>query len=98
MKFSAASSSTGALNIGDNLWWGSGLLCESGGGGNGDVAVGFGEEGVDLGGLLCDGREGAAFDGAFGARVGGGGDRFWDGLRHRFWSDKMVNAVVSNPR
>lgn len=82
MELSAAGSGTGALDVGDDFWWGGkvGLLCESRGGGDGDVAVGFGEEGFDVGGLLCDGGEGAAFEGAFGAGVGGGGDGFWNGL------------------
>ncbi len=84
MEFSAASSSTGALDVGDDFWRGGevGLLCEGGGGGDGNVAVGFGEEGVDLGGLLCNGGKGAAFEGPFGARVRGGGDGFGDGLGH----------------
>ena len=55
-----------------------------GGGRDGDVAVRFGEEGVDLRGLLRDGREGAAFEGAFGAWVCGCGDGFGDGLGHFF--------------
>ena len=84
MEFPTARSGTGALNIGDDFWWsGNGrLLCEGGGGGNWDVAVRFGEEGVDLCGLLCDGSQSAAFEGAFGAWVGGGGDGFGDGLGH----------------
>lgn len=71
MELSAAGPGAGALNVGDDFGWGGegGLFCEGGGGGDGDVAVGFGEEGVDLGGLLCDGGEGAAFEGAFGAGV-----------------------------
>lgn len=76
MELPAARSGAGALDVGDDFWWGGkvGLLCEGGGGGDGDVAVGFGEEGVNMGRLLCDGGEGAAFEGAFGAWVRGGGD------------------------
>lgn len=82
MELSAASSGAGALDVGDNFWWGGkvGFLCEGGGGGDGDVAVGFGEESVDMGGLLCNRIEGATFEGAFGARVRGAGDGFWDRL------------------
>lgn len=84
MKFTTAGSGAGALDVGDDFRWSGkgGLLCEGGGGGDGDVAVGFGEESVDLRGLLCDGGQGAAFEGAFGAWVCGGGDGFGDGLRH----------------
>lgn len=54
------------------------------GGGELDFAVGLGEEGFDLGGLRGGRGEGAAFGGAFGARVLGGGDRFGDGFGHLF--------------
>ena len=47
-----------------------------------DVAVGTREQGVDLGGLLGDRSEGAAFERTFGAGVLGGGDRLRDGLGH----------------
>lgn len=82
MELPAARSGAGPLDVGDNFGRGGEgrFLCEGGGGGDGDVAVGFGEEGVDLRGLLCDGGEGAAFEGAFGAGIGGGGDGFWDGF------------------
>lgn len=82
MELPATSSGAGALDVGDNLWRGGKvrLLCEGSGVGNGDIAVGLGEEGVDLGGLLCDGGEGATLEGAFGAGVGGGGNGFWNGL------------------
>ena len=82
MELPTARSGAGSLDIGDDLRRGGedGLFDEGGGGGDGDVAVGFGEEGVDLRGLLCDRGEGAAFEGAFGAGVRGGGDGFWDGL------------------
>lgn len=84
MEFPAAGAGAGALDVGNDFWRGGegGLLCEGGGGGDGDVAVGFGEEGVDLGGLLGDGGEGAAFERAFGARVRGRGDGFGDGFGH----------------
>lgn len=91
MKFTTAGSGAGALDVGDDFRWSGkgGLLCEGGGGGDGDVAVGFGEESVDLRGLLCDGGQGAAFEGAFGAWVCGGGDGFGDGLRHLY--GRLIN-------
>ncbi len=84
MELPAASPSAGTLDIGDDFGRGGkgGFLGEGGGGGDGDVAVGFGEEGVDVRGLLRDGGEGAAFEGAFGAWVGGRGDGFGDGFGH----------------
>ena len=94
MKLPAARASAGALDIGDDFGWsGEGGLSgeDGGGGGDGDVAVGFGEEGVELGGLVRDRIEGAAFEGAFGARVRGGGDRFGDGLGH---DGEVVIAVT----
>ena len=75
----------GALHVGDDLGrWGerAGFAEAVGGGGELDVPVGFREEGFDLRRLRCDGGEGAAFRGAFGAWVLGGGDRFGDGFGH----------------
>lgn len=82
MELSATRSGTGALDVGDDFWRcrKGGFFSESGRGGDGDVAVGFGEEGVNLGGLLCDGGEGATLEGAFGPGVRGGGDRLRDWL------------------
>lgn len=76
MELPAAGPGAGALDVGDDLGRGGegGFFCQGGAGGGGgggdrDVAVGFGEEGVDVGGLLRDGGEGAALEGPFGAGV-----------------------------
>ena len=49
---------------------------------NVDVAIGTREQGVDLGSLLGDGGESAAFERALGAGVLGGGHRLGDGFGH----------------
>lgn len=73
------------MHVGDDLGgWGKGGLFAGAGGGERDGGVGFGEESVDLGGLGGDRGEGATFDGAAGAWVGGCGDGFRDGFGH-FW-------------
>lgn len=57
MEFPTARSGAGALDVGDDFWRGGecGFFGEGRGRGDGDVAVRFGEEGVDVRGLLGDG-------------------------------------------
>lgn len=79
MELAGAGTGAGALDVADNLW-GRGPPSASFEGGHwrrdADFLVGFGEEGVEGGGLGRAGGEGAFLGRALGARVGGGGDGF----------------------
>lgn len=84
VELAGARAGARALHVGDDLrgWGEAGARGAGGGGGDVDVTVGFGEEGVEVGGLLGRRSQGTAFGRALGAGVLGRGDRFGDGFGH----------------